>query len=333
MRTLIVGGTGPSGVALVHALVAAGDDVTIFHTGAHEPPLPDAVTHIHGDPGEYENLGESLAGRAFDRAVSTSGRVRHVARVLAGRVRRFVSVSGLPAYASYSRFPVEPFVGPLPLREDDPRTSESAADRHAAHTAMAERSIMEAHDRGDFEAVILRYTMVYGPYAYLPFEWYFVKRALDGRARLVLESDGLTVPQRGYGPNLAHGVVLALDAPSAAGQIINLGDERSLTVRGIADEVARALNHHWEIVSVPLAMSPCSNPFSMRGNTFFDLHKARTLLGYRDAVGVEEATRATSFWMRDNPPEPGGFSERSLGSRAFDYEREDRVADSMSSAS
>jgi nucleoside-diphosphate-sugar epimerase len=333
MRTLIVGGTGPSGVALVHELVTAGDDVTILHTGAHEPPLPDSVTHIHSDPREYDSLEGSLSGREFDRAVSTSGRVRHVAKVLAGRISRFVSVSGLPAYASYSRYPVEPFGGPLPLREDDARTSESAPDRHAAHTAMGERTVMEANDRGDFEAVILRYTMVYGPYSYMPFEWYFVKRALDGRSRLVLESDGLTVPQRGYGPNLAHGVVLALGAPSAAGQVINLGDERSLTVRGIAEEVARALNHQWEIVSAPLAMSPCSNPFSMRGNTFFDLHKARTLLEYRDVVAVDEATTATAMWLRDNPPEPGGALERSLGSRAFDYEREDRVADAMSRAS
>lgn len=339
MRTLVVGGTGPSGVPLVRGLTAMGDETTVLHTGAHEAPLPDTVEHIHTDPRDLGQLTEALDGRKFDRVISTSGRVRHVAAVLAGRVDRFVAISGLPAYAAFSSdqrtppvydpVPTVNFSGPFPLREDDPVTTPEHTDHHARATARSEHVIMEAHRRGDFEAVILRYTMVYGAYTYIPFEWYLVKRVLDGRRQLALECDGLMMPQRGYGENLAHAVLLALDAPAAVGEIFNLGDDRSLTARGVANEIAAALGHEWEIVSIPLWLMPCDNPFTARQNTLFDMSKARTLLGYADVVPVAEATRITARWLRDHPPVPGGWSERELGVKAFDYAREDRVIELM----
>jgi nucleoside-diphosphate-sugar epimerase len=339
MRTLVVGGTGPSGVPIVRGLTARGDQTTVLHTGVHEVPLPESVEHVHTDPRDLGQLRAALAGRTFDRVISTSGRVRYVAEVLACRVDRFVAISGLPAYAAFSSeqrtppvydpVPTVRFSGPFPLREDDPVSTPDTRDHHAAATARSERVIMEAHRRGDFEATILRYTMVYGAYTYIPFEWYLVRRVLDGRRQLALECDGLMMPQRGYGENLAHGVLLALDAPAAVGEIFNLGDDRSLSARGVADEIAAALGHEWEIVSIPLWLMPCDNPFTARQNTLFDMSKARTLLGYADVVPVGEATRLTARWLRDHPPVPGGWSERQLGLKAFDYAREDRVIELM----
>jgi nucleoside-diphosphate-sugar epimerase len=330
VRTLVIGGTGPSGVQIVRGLLAAGDEVTILHTGQHETPLPGEVRHLHADPRDLVALTDALRGRDFDRAVSTSGRVRHVVAVLAGRVGRLVAIGGLPAYAAYAPGVTVDFGGPLPLREDDPRTPVSSPDRHAAATARSELTVLDAHARGDFEAVILRYTMVYGPYSYIPFEWYFTRRALDGRRSLVLESDGLGIPQRGHARNLAHGVLLALTVPEAAGEVFNIGDERCLTVRGIADEIAAALGHEWaEIVSVPLAMSPCGNPFVLRQHSQFDMAKARALLGYRDVVDVVAATRAMALWLRDHPPAPGGQEELTLGHHAFDYAREDSAIEAI----
>lgn len=322
-RSLVIGGTGPSGYCIVERLIARGDDVAIFHTGRHELDFSAPVEHIHGDPGDEADLKRLLAGRSFDAVVSTSGRVRHVAAVLRGRTRKFISISGLPYYRRSRIAPGEVGV-PLPIRESDAKVTDPA-ERYGYLVARSEDTVMEAHARGDFDATILRYTLVYGRYSYIPFEWFLVRRVLDGRRAIALESDGLMVPQRGYSENLAEAVMLSIDQPAASGKAYNVGDERSLSLLALTDLVARTLDHEWEMVSVPLRMSPCQNPFAMRQNTLFDLSAIRYDLGYRDVVPVEEATRQYVLWLRDHPVARGSAEELTLGPGAFDYAAEDRV--------
>jgi nucleoside-diphosphate-sugar epimerase len=326
---LVVGGTGPTGYAVVRRLLAAGDRVTILHTGAHEVDFGGPVEHVHTDPTALADLKEALAGRSFDVAVSTSGRLRHVVTVLSGRVGRLVAVTGLPAYTGW-QVPVGRPGYPLPLREGDPPPRPLAdlpGDKLSAGVQRNERLVADAEARGAFEAAILRYTMVYGPYSYIPFEWFFVRRVLDGRRSLALEGDGLMLPQRGYAENLAAAVLLTMTHPDAAGRTFNVGDEQVLSVAAIADTVASALGHSFDRVGVPLSASPCGNPFALRQNTVFDLGAIRAL-GYRDVVGVTEATRQAAQWLAAHPVDRGSAEELSLGRHAFDYEREDRVLSS-----
>lgn len=339
-RVLVVGGTGPSGYAIVEQLLARGDAVTIFHTGRHELDFSGPVEHLHGDPRELDDLERLLAGREFEVTISTSGRIRHVVDVLAHRTERLVAVSGLPYYrrsrkaigfradaeAIHQRswLPPGQMGVPLPLRECDPRV-EDPADRYGHLVVRSEDAVMEAHARGAFAASIVRYTMVYGPHSYIPFEWFLVRRVLDGRRAIALEAAGMMVPQRGYAQNLANAVLLCAEHPAARGQAYNVGDEQALSLADLTLLVAETLQHEWEMVEVPLALSPCGNPFALRQNTQFDLSKIRHELGYRDVVPVEEATRQAVLWLRDHPPARGGSEELALGPRAFDYAAEDRL--------
>jgi nucleoside-diphosphate-sugar epimerase len=327
MRSVVVvGGTGPTGFALVERLVAAGDRVTIVHTGQHEIGFSGPVEHVHCDPRSRDDLAAALGRREFDAAISTSGRLREVVAVLANRIGSLAAVTGLPAYAGWLATPGR--AGrPMPLRETDPPARpvhDAPGDGLTQRVLANERAVLDAAAAGAFRAAVLRYTMVYGPYSYIPFEWYFVRRVLDGRRRLVLEADGLMLPQRGYAENLAAAVLLALDEPQADGRVFNVGDEHVLSVRAIADTVAEALGHEFEAVSVPLVATPCRNPFALRQNTVFDLGAIRDL-GYRDVVPVAEATRRAARWLADNPVGRGSSEEASLGAHAFDYAAEDHA--------
>ena len=325
-RMLVVGGTGPTGVALVERLVARGDEVTILHTGRHERTFSRPVEHLHTDPRDLVALRDCLTDRSFDGAVSTSGLLANVVVALSHRIDKLVAVTGLPAYIGWKQRPGDPG-RPLPLREDDapPRDlGDCPGDGLTARVRENERLVLEAHNAGAFRAAVIRYTMVYGPYSYIPFEWFFVRRILDGRRQLALEADGLMLPQRGYADNLASALIVLLDSDEADGRIFNGGDEQVLSVHGIAQTVAAELGHEFEVVSVPLAASPCRNPFALRQNTVFDMSSLRQL-GYRDVLGVEEATRLTARWFVKNPVARGSDEERSIGVAAFDYDREDQV--------
>lgn len=323
---LVVGGTGPTGYALVERLIGRGDAVTILHTGMHERVFSTPVEHLHADPRQLPQLAAALRHRTFDLAISTSGLLLHVVETLGGRIGKLVAVTGLPAYVGWQVPPGQPG-HPLPLRETDTPSrplGDAPGDGLTRLLRENETAVLEAAARGAFQAAIVRYTMVYGPHAYIPFEWYFVRRALENREQLALESDGLMLPQRGHASNLATAVLVALDSPEADGQVFNVGDEQVLSVRAIAQTIADALGHRFEFVSVPLEESPCGNPFALRQNTVFDLSSIRAL-GYRDEIPVAEATRQAARWLADHPVTPGSEEERSLGPRAFDYAREDRA--------
>jgi nucleoside-diphosphate-sugar epimerase len=321
---LVIGGTGPSGAKIVERMLAAGYRVTILHTGAHEVPFSGPVEHVHTDPGSLDDLRAALDNRHQDVAVATSGRIRHVVDVLRGRVQRLVAISGLPVYRGWLA-PVEGPGIPVPIRETDVQEHDESEYGH--RVVQGERAVMDAHHAGDFEATILRYTMVYGPYSYIPFEWFVVRRILDGRKAIALEADGLMVPQRGYADNLALAAMLALEHPAAAGQAYNAGDEQSLSVRDLVQLIASTLEHEWDVVPVPLRHSPCRNPFALRQNTLLDMSRIRNELGYRDARGVIEATKETVRWLVDHPIRRGGSEEARLGSSAFDYAAEDLAID------
>jgi len=324
MKALVVGGTGPSGYQIVERLLERDYDVTIYHTGAHELEFSRQVGHIHGDPREKESIQKDLHGRRFDVAISTSGRLRYVVEALAGQVRKLVAVTGEGIYDGIFARAGQPTL-PALIPEDAPKTTDPAKDRWGYMVHVGEQRIAELHAKGAFDATVLRYPYVYGPYAYHPFDWYIVRRALDKRPHIIMEADGLTHPHRGYSVNLAHACMLALEKPQSSGQTYNVGDERVLSLRRVTMIIAETLGHTWDMVDMPLRLSPRRNPYARVQHIVFDLSKIKGELGYKDVAPVEEATARYALWLRDHPPAPGGLEEQALGKSAFDYAEEDRA--------
>jgi nucleoside-diphosphate-sugar epimerase len=305
-------------------MLAAGWTVTIYHTGAHEHDFSGPVEHIHGDARELANLERDLGGRTWDYAVSNGGRVRYTSQALAGKVKRFVAVSG---YSIYLNAPTkhEDFGLAVPVPEDAPTVETKEQHEWGYLISLGEKTVMKHHAEGGFGATIFRYPKVYGPYAPGPWEWFFVKRILDGRTRVALEGDGLMIPQRGYADNLAYAIFLALQSEAASGQIYNGGDARSLSVKQVASVIANEMGHTWQTVGVPVSESPCGNPMAPRTSVLFDMAKLMRDTGYRDLVPVEEATRRTVRWLIEHQPGPEDLS--AFGPHIFDYEREDEIMD------
>jgi nucleoside-diphosphate-sugar epimerase len=86
MRVLFIGGTGPVGQAAIPHLLAAGHDVVLAHTGAHEPSALAGLEHLHGDRGALLAAGGAAERARPDAIVDTfaGGASAEKARLLAG---------------------------------------------------------------------------------------------------------------------------------------------------------------------------------------------------------------------------------------------------------
>jgi nucleoside-diphosphate-sugar epimerase len=328
-RVLVVGGTGPTGIPLVTGLVERGYDVTILHRGLHErAETPSAVRHLHHDPYADEDLRTALGDASFDVVFAMYGRLRRIAEVTRGQVGQFVSVGGVPAYLGWMNpWMYDPPGLPVPIAEDAPTVDEPEQDEKGYRIARTEELVFESHPT----AAHFRYPYVYGPHQLAPREWCIVRRILDGRSRIVVADDGLTLHHHGFTENLAHALLLAVEHPKeAAGKVFNVGDDEVLSVRQVIELIAGALDHKLELVSMPYELAVPARPLlaqPLPTHRVLDLTRVRTALGYRDVVPAREAIVRTARWLADNPPEPDSTEEMVL-TDPFDYEAEDRLMDS-----
>lgn len=332
-RALVIGGTGPTGHPIVRGLVDRGDDVTILHRGAHErPDTPAVVHHLHRDPYDDDVLRDTLTNERFDLVVAMYGRLRRVAAFTAGRVGQFVAVGGVPAYRGWMNpWLADPAGLPVPVSEDAPTVADPTEDEKGYRIVRTEAAVFEHHPN----AAHFRYPYVYGPHQLAPREWSIVRRVLDGRRRMIVADDGLTLHHHGYTENLAHAVLLAVDRPeAAAGKVFNVGDEEVLTVRQVVELVAGALGHTFEIVSMPYELAVPAWPLlaqPLPTHRVLDLARVRGDLGYHDVVPAREAVPRTARWLAAHPPTSGGQEETVL-TDPFNYEAEDRLLDAWAEA-
>jgi nucleoside-diphosphate-sugar epimerase len=333
MRILMIGGTGPSGIPIVERLVEHGHDVTILHRGTHErPETPAALPHVHADPYDEASLRAALAGTEWDVVIAMYGRLRMIANATVDHCEHFVSVGGVPAYRGWTNAWLHKPAGlPVPVREDSALVDDPALDDKGYRIVRTEQAVFAAHP----DAAHFRYPYLYGPYQPAPREWAIVRRILDGRRRIVVADDGLTLHHHCYTENCAAAVVAAVEQPhNSAGTIFNVGDEEVLTVRQVIELCARELGANVEIVSMPYELALPAWPLLAQPSTthrVLDLTRVREQLGHRDLVPARQAVPRTARWLAEHPPERGGLEEMVL-TDPFDYAAEDALIDAWNTA-
>ncbi|OWY62150.1 hypothetical protein B7486_59975, partial [cyanobacterium TDX16] len=206
-----------------------------------------------------------------------------------------------------------------------------AVDDKGYRIVRTERAVFAAHPN----AAHLRYPYLYGPHQPVPREWSIVRRILDGRRRIVVADDGLTLHHHAWTRNAAHALLLAVEHPErSAGTIFNVGDEEVLTVRQVVELCAAALDAELEVVSMPYDLAVPARPLlaqPLPTHRVLDLTRLHQQLGHRDVLPAREAVPATARWLVEHPPEPGGLEEQVL-TDPFAYDAEDALIDSWLAA-
>ena len=323
MRALVVGGTGPTGVHIVNFLIQAGHEVTVFNSGKHDAGVEfmGQVERIYGNPRDEESVHDSIATREWDVAICTYGKLTMLANQLANKTKRLVGITGQPVYKDAARRTPDGRL-PLPVREFAPRQYDAA--NYTGRVALGEDQLFAQHGAGDFEAVILRYPGIYGPRAPINHEWAVIKRVIDQRPFMLMPHDGMSYFQRGYSQNVAWLVFLAATRPEASGNAFNTGDEQVLSARRVAEIIVEELGSSMKLVGIPVEFCRNIYPLAEKAPLILDMSKARDLLGYRDVVNAEEATRITARWYFENPVAPDFDANAVIpAAGSFNYEEED----------
>jgi nucleoside-diphosphate-sugar epimerase len=306
VRIAVIGGTRFIGRATVEELASAGHQLLIIHRGESEPDgLPEA-RHLHVDRSGLADSAGEIADFQPDAALDCRAMTRTEAEIaLAALPRgiRMVVISSIDVYRAFGALNQDRETDPVPLDEASPVRSE----RYPYRDLMPGR---EDYDKLDVEDVYLprgatsvRLPMVYGENDYQRREEFILRRVRAGRARIPVGA-GSWLACRGYVHDLARGIRLALERDVAQGEVMNLCEEKTYSVRMWAQMILEAAGSDAKLVRVADDLLPpdLAETGTMPQHILASSALARTLLGWT-TTDPAECLAASVKWHLDNPPE------------------------------
>jgi nucleoside-diphosphate-sugar epimerase len=192
---------------------------------------------------------------------------------------------------------------PVPLDESSPVRTERYPYRGKI-PKLDDYEKLDVEDRYLWRgATILRLPMVYGEHDPQRREEPVLRRIRAGRTRLPI-GPGNWLWSRGYVGEIARGVRLAVEQPNAAGEIVNLAESTTVTMRAWFEQIVAAADATLELVTVPDAVVPLDLQLTaaVRQHLLFNPTKAQLLLGWTHADPRQTVARSV-HWHLTHPPE------------------------------
>jgi nucleoside-diphosphate-sugar epimerase len=328
-RAFLLGGTGKTGRVLAERLLETGWDVVVGSRG--ERPVASDVQHVALDRADTDALRASL-GDGVDALVDFVAFERvHGEQLLSlnGLARSLVVISSASVYADpEGRSLDEIRAGEearfrVPLTEREPTVPAGGETYSTRKRAIEELLLAQT----EIPATLVRAGAIYGPGDLNSREWYFAKRALDGRRVVVLAHHGASRFQPTSVHNLAELIRLAAERPGR--RLLNCGDPEAPTVAEIGRHIAAAMKHEWAEVLLPGPPQDGvgENPWCVPRPFVLDMAEAEFEVGYRPVTTYARAVPETCEWLvaaiegRDWRDVLTGAAN--LYSDEFDYDAED----------
>jgi nucleoside-diphosphate-sugar epimerase len=306
MRVLVLGGTHFIGRAIVEDLVSAGHDVTLVHRGEHEPPDLPVVAHIHLARGRWAAEAVQLAAIEPDAVVDCLALSRDDARAALAALPRdahLVVLSSMDVYRAFGSLNAGRDTDPVPIDETAPLSEDRYPRRgqNAVHELYSKQDVEDEYlARG---AVILRLPATYGEHDYQRREEFILRRVRARRRAIPIGAGGF-LWTRGWVRDIARGARLAAEHDEIQGEVFNLGEERTWTIRLWAMNILEAAQADIELVevaddAVPEDMSLSSARLTQ--HVLVATAKARTMLGYTDSDAMTALRSSVGWHLRHAP--------------------------------
>ncbi len=326
-KALVFGATGQMARALVPRLAAQGWQVdAVTRAGRDLPPeLTGCARHLpHGDGradtiragGGYDAVFDPMALTAADAQDLLTARADVGQYCVISTASVYADAKGRSLEAAADGFPEFP----REIKESQPTVAPGPG--YSAGKVAMELAFANA------PATLLRPCAIHGIGARHPREWWFVKRALDGRARVPLVDRGQNIFHTSSATGIASLVSFCLSHQHYG--IFNAADPQALTVAQIGQAIGIAMGHRFTLMQVdelPEAFAHIGfSPWSIENPMRLSTAKARALGwdgGPDYTAGLADycawlAQHATT-WQDDFP------AFQAYGHNVFDYAAEDSV--------
>jgi nucleoside-diphosphate-sugar epimerase len=296
--------------------------------GKTERAGPQGFEHVALD---RDQEGALSVANGFDLVVDVIPfEAAHAEQLLELETGALVAISSASVYADEHGRTLDEAEGvddfpefPIPIPETQP-TVAPGDETYSTKKAKLERILLE---NGRVPAAIVRPCAVYGAGDRMGREWFFVKRALDGRPNVVLTNNGAGHFHTTASENIGEIVRLIAERPRT--DVFNCGDPDPPTVLEIARAIGDAMGHRFEeiLLAEPAARGDVGQtPWSAAKPMLVDMAKAERELGYRPATSWAEALPRQARWLIDATT---GREWREILTRGadylkFDYEAEDQ---------
>jgi nucleoside-diphosphate-sugar epimerase len=289
----------------VEELAGAGHQLLIVHRGNLEPDGMPPVKHLHAERMDLAAHREELAAFAPDAAIDCRALTREdsevALRALPGGIR-LVVVSSIDVYRAFGALNDDRETDPVPLDESSPV-------RPTRYPYRGKAPGLDDYDKLDVEDVYLshgatsvRLPMVYGEHDYQLREDFILRRLRAGRDRIPFGS-GSWLACRAYVRDVARGVRMVLDTPAAVGEVFNLCEDRTYSMRMWSRMILDAAGSQAELVRVADELLPedLKPTGAMTQHIACSAQKARSLLGWTTSDPAE-SLQTTVRWHLANPP-------------------------------
>ena len=313
-RVVVAGGLGFIGAAVARTLVADGAEVTIVDS--LEPSCGGTYANIAGIENDVRvaevDVRDGSALRPLvDGAELVMNLVGHTSHIDSMRdplldleLNCRSQLSLLEACRATGAWPVLVFAGtrqvygrPRYLPVDEAHPTEPV-DVNGVHKLAAEEYHLLYGRVYGLQCSILRLTNTYGPGMYIrdarqTFLGAWVAALLRGE-EFEVWGDGSQLRDFTYVDDAVEALLIAAAEPRAYGRVLNLGDERSGSLRDLADLLVR-VNDGGSYVVKPF---PPDREVIDIGHYVGDYSAAREVLGWRPTVPLEDGLRRTLEYFR-----------------------------------
>jgi len=196
--------------------------------------------------------------------------------------KRFVHISSSEIYGS-ARY--------VPMDENHPTIPQST---YAVSKLAGERVIFTLYKEHNLPAVIIRPFNSFGPNITQP---YIIPEIINQ----MLKSDKIKLGNINSKRDLtfvsdtARGIILSLIKEGIAGEVLNLGSQRSYSIKELVDLVSEIMSKKVEIE----IDSSRFRPFDV-DNLVCNYDRANRLLGWKPEVSIKSGLESTINWIKEN---------------------------------
>jgi len=308
MRVVVIGGTGFVGRAIVADLEAAGHTVLVVHRGQREPSSTSDSKHAHLDRHDVPALRAAIERFEADALVddmALTAADADEALSAAPDGPRLLVLSSMDVYRAFAALHAGTETDPLPLDE----TSPVRPERYPYRGKIPK---MDDYEKLDVEerylargGTAIRLPMIYGEHDPQRREEPILRRLRAGRRELPI-GPANWLWTKGYVGELARGVRLALESDRARGEVFNLGEAKTGTMRSWIEAVVTAAGGDIQMVAVDERRLPpdLGLTAAVRQHLVVDSSKARALLGWTHADPAEGILRSVRWHVAHPPAEP-----------------------------